>query len=1043
MEPTKGQKRPFNLKCVLNDSQQLSTWDSDSEEGGTPDKRPRPSHNNSDEDTHVGRNQDSGEVAGSQQTLQYHNSDVSGHGDLSTAEKGSVNGKDDTKKFEVLPGSSGNKISDNADKTLNGDADGSQDTVVMSEEDSEGVKETDESMARSVMVERDSHLNTISQIEGGTVSSGELWKSTSLQKDVGIITGIIPDAKLTSVIDSLTKHRANPDRLNIVMAAVLDTASAASITPQNEQAQVTGLIHSNEDQTASTKHTHEAQTEDRCKPLEAQGAEERDTSDNSTPGTSHCDSNRNIVVKNGVTEEKERAVSEGSGNASSDTNGQRAQQGSSEGETSIYKDVRTVIVKVKGTNPEAGVSATEVYMLLTQEADQVRRVDLVCNALLKKYGVGSTQNHVPSNDDIFNQAMKLNSEFPHIDPSVIYELLEKEENQKTGFQSVREKLQRQTSSKAARSTSSDSTANPPLSKDDSVSNDPLVQNDAVFRDMRIISKMFPERDQNELYALVEAHYYKKDRVQVVIEELLQQENSQGNTQTPPQPQEIKEAVVTATPNSDVADFLLQAEVDHLRDIFPDCDPNYILERLELYKSNPDRIKVIASEMFERKNYPLLKDVQEKQTKAARKRQLQNINFTTEEFLAKFPDPSTVFSSTNKEMREGYRNHVDIQLKHDFPDFRHSYVSSVVQKHHHHLMPIVRELEAMRANILANGGRSKKLRDVPKEMPLSYPEEPDEYFFYELWYTMNEQKVREHFDQKAALRQVRVEEARTQNELYECQCCFEDECLFEDMNTCADGHLFCRECIARSVEAAFGEGKTVFPCLTGTCEHQIPLSVLKQVLPSSMFCKVLRKLQEEEVRQAGIADLVECPFCPFATIMDNPDDHVFRCLNPECLKDSCRLCREPNHVPLKCEEVEKQTETDMRTFIEKRVTEAMLRKCHHCGKHFVKDVGCNKMTCVCGATSCYVCREPDIGYDHFGQNCSEQDMNKLHREEMERAAREAKEEYLRLHPEAASLQLKHDPTHHIPPPTHHHHHHHHHGRRWRPGQRRRKRRRDQR
>ena len=33
------------------------------------------------------------------------------------------------------------------------------------------------------------------------------------------------------------------------------------------------------------------------------------------------------------------------------------------------------------------------------------------------------------------------------------------------------------------------------------------------------------------------------------------------------------------------------------------------------------------------------------------------------------------------------------------------------------------------------------------------------------------------------------------------------------------------------------GKTSFPCLTGFCEHQIPLSVLKEVLPSSMFSKV--------------------------------------------------------------------------------------------------------------------------------------------------------------------------------------------------------------
>ena len=78
----------------------------------------------------------------------------------------------------------------------------------------------------------------------------------------------------------------------------------------------------------------------------------------------------------------------------------------------------------------------------------------------------------------------------------------------------------------------------------------------------------------------------------------------------------------------------------------------------------------------------------------------------------------------------------------------------------------------------------------------------------------------------------------------------------------------------------------------------------------------------------------------------------------------RLCKEPNHIPLRCNEVEKRGETDMRTFIESRLTEAMLRKCHRCNKYFVKEYGCNKMTCTCGATSCYVCRAEDIDYDHF-------------------------------------------------------------------------------
>ncbi|ESO86150.1 hypothetical protein LOTGIDRAFT_129699, partial [Lottia gigantea] len=217
------------------------------------------------------------------------------------------------------------------------------------------------------------------------------------------------------------------------------------------------------------------------------------------------------------------------------------------------------------------------------------------------------------------------------------------------------------------------------------------------------------------------------------------------------------------------------------------------------------------------------------------------------------------------------------------------------------------------------------------------------------------------------KKLRIDEARKNGELYECGCCFDDEVLFEDMATCADGHLFCKECIRRSTEAAIGDAKVKFPCLTGSCEHDIPLSVLQNIVSPNLFSNILRKLQEEELRLADIPDLVSCPFCSFATVMPDPADKVFKCLNPECLKETCRYCQEPNHVPLKCNEVEKKTETDMRTFIENKISESMLRTCTTCKKRFFKDFGCNKMTCTCGTTMCYVCREPNIDYDHFNAN----------------------------------------------------------------------------
>jgi TRIAD3 protein (E3 ubiquitin-protein ligase RNF216) len=62
--------------------------------------------------------------------------------------------------------------------------------------------------------------------------------------------------------------------------------------------------------------------------------------------------------------------------------------------------------------------------------------------------------------------------------------------------------------------------------------------------------------------------------------------------------------------------------------------------------------------------------------------------------------------------------------------------------------------------------------------------------------------------------MKIEAARKDGELMECGCCYDDECLFEEMAACADGHIFCKECIRRSSESAIGEGKTKFLCLTG-------------------------------------------------------------------------------------------------------------------------------------------------------------------------------------------------------------------------------------
>lgn len=57
---------------------------------------------------------------------------------------------------------------------------------------------------------------------------------------------------------------------------------------------------------------------------------------------------------------------------------------------------------------------------------------------------------------------------------------------------------------------------------------------------------------------------------------------------------------------------------------------------------------------------------------------------------------------------------------------------------------------------------------------------------------------------------------------------------------------------------------------------------------------------------------------------------------------------------------------IRRQIEEAMSAALIRKCNKCNTPFVKEEGCNKMTCTrngCMNIQCYVCAK-SCGYDHF-------------------------------------------------------------------------------
>jgi hypothetical protein len=80
---------------------------------------------------------------------------------------------------------------------------------------------------------------------------------------------------------------------------------------------------------------------------------------------------------------------------------------------------------------------------------------------------------------------------------------------------------------------------------------------------------------------------------------------------------------------------------------------------------------------------------------------------------------------------------------------------------------------------------------------------------------------------------------------------------------------------------------------------------------------------------------------------------FSCRNPSCKRDSCITCHKAWRDPHVCHE---PLLLSLRTTVEAARTAAIKRTCPRCGLSFVKSSGCNKLTCVCGYSMCYLCRK---------------------------------------------------------------------------------------
>ncbi|KAI7784533.1 hypothetical protein LA080_009769 [Diaporthe eres] len=382
----------------------------------------------------------------------------------------------------------------------------------------------------------------------------------------------------------------------------------------------------------------------------------------------------------------------------------------------------------------------------------------------------------------------------------------------------------------------------------------------------------------------------------------------------------------------------------------------------------------------------------------------------------------------------YKKTCDMIMQQSFPEFYAEDLRRTFAEHGNCLYPAFLEVAATVASSNNRPPYRKKSRVT--QIPRRY----DVDALADRIRTSADQGEREALEEFQALRAVqakqraesdverRREEAEKTNleiamlegNIADCGCCFVEYALNRMVH--CDGetlHWFCRDCAKMMAETQIGLSKYRLDCMsTDGCTGGFAMDQKEVFLDAHAMTALDRIEQEAVLREAGIENLETCPQCPFAA--EYPpieEDKEFRCLNPDCAVTSCRSCRKETHVPKTCAEAALDNGHSARHEIEEAMSAALIRTCNKCSAPFIKENGCNKMTCTkCRNIQCYVCSK-SCDYSHFNDatrggktgNCPLFDdgygVEKRHREEVRVAEEQARKRAREMHPEVQADLLE--------------------------------------
>ncbi|XP_014219500.1 E3 ubiquitin-protein ligase RNF216-like [Copidosoma floridanum] len=377
----------------------------------------------------------------------------------------------------------------------------------------------------------------------------------------------------------------------------------------------------------------------------------------------------------------------------------------------------------------------------------------------------------------------------------------------------------------------------------------------------------------------------------------------------------------------------------LESILPDANPEELKRIVELNGENPDFLEQMVESKLVDKNYEKRSEYFAKLRSRTMIEQYTS-KFDVEAFVRQFPEPVEHFENKN---RQCSLNKQALKFLQDsFVSFDEEFLT---ERYTHFNYNLSLTVDYLKTYVQPRENQDHGIEDIP--------------LLQEICYIVNKVKIQEHVKELELREEQELRELRENKLLLECQCCYDELKPYESIE-CDNGHMFCKRCIIKGTDTVISSGEATVLCFMG-CNKEIGLDILRKVLPESTFETFLKRRQDVEVKAADLKDLASCPFCPYVMEL-GPEIQIFICQNTECKKITCRKCKKVNHLPIKCEDV--LDEHKGRLFIEEQMSKGLIHCCHKCQRPFVKQRGCNFMTCpFCLVSWCHICKQPTNNHTH--------------------------------------------------------------------------------